>query len=170
MLTNLSDIAPVLQLLILILIFKFVFKESLLYSFLSNILGFIIFIVIDFVFAQILIYYNLIDASNLGGAANTTTYICQIAESIIIYIVAFGMKYLNQGFGFDDNIINKKIKTKNIYFVAISSLSASILFVIFYLLLANRDILYLTISIAILIILASILMILYIKRDKEHYQ
>lgn len=169
MITHIDSVAPILQLIILILIFKYIFKESLLYSFLSNVLGFMLFMTIEFTLVQILIEYNLISLSNLGGQPNATTYECTIAESVIMYIVAFGMKNLNQGFGFKEST-DRKIKTRNIYFILTSSFSVSVLVIIFYLVLTHQKTIYITISAAILLTLTSILIYLFNKRDKEFYQ
>jgi hypothetical protein len=172
MLLHLTSIAPVIQLLILIVIFKFLFRESVLYSFVSNVLGFLLFITIETTFFSILIRYNIIQESDLGGDPKNITYILQVSESIIMYLVAFGMKSLNHGFGFSDNLSMTKnsIKTTNIYFVIVSSLAVFVLFMSLYMILVSRDVVYLAISVAVLIVLTILLIYMYIKRDKEHYK
>jgi hypothetical protein len=168
---ELNNYAPVIQLVILILLFKVIFKESLLYSFISNILGFVLFNAIELASFQLFTNYKLVDASALGGAANATTYILQTVSSIIIYVVSIVMRYLNQGFGYVEVGIaqNRNVKTTNKYFLIISVVAMISLFVIFDLLLTNKESIYVAISAGALIILSIILIYMFKKRDREFY-
>ena len=171
-LIDMQSIAPIVQLIVLIVLFKAFIRESILYSALVNILGFLFFNVIEAAFFLILKYYNIADISDLGGTHNATTYTLQLSASLIILIVSTIIRNMNQGFGFADkfkSVNNKKIKTTNKVLVVLSFISILLLSSSLYMLLANKNLFTFMAFLIFLLVFNLILFYFYNKRDKEQY-
>ncbi|WP_144028219.1 hypothetical protein [Paenibacillus ferrarius] len=167
----LQTIAPIIQLFILIVLFKVLIKESIIFSILVNALGFIFFNVIEALYFAILQYYAIADISDLGGTHNTTTFTLQLTASLIVFIVSAIIRNLNSGFGFMDKFrsTKSKIKTTNKILAIISFISILLLSVSLYMLLSNKNLYSFMAFLIFVLIFNIILFYFYNKRDKEQF-
>lgn len=116
------------ELILLALIFKIVFKEKWIYSIWISVSGLFSYAVIQGIILLISIQFGFITAAETGQPFGFKTYLLQVLTSTIVTAIAVHIKINRQGFGF-----TFRIKAKNPLYASVAGLAIVISSVCFYL-------------------------------------
>ncbi len=156
-----------IQLLLTIILFRFIFKENIIYSIFSSIFGYITYIGFQGLLAYLLMSYKIIDANDMQPYS-IKGYMAQAISLIIVIIISIYMRKMNEGFSFDfDNPFNKKRKVSSKPYLIVA-IVAALITAISYPFLYKSDIASnFLVTILVTIFCFSVLIFLSFKRNKE---
>jgi hypothetical protein len=165
---GLTNISVPIQIIIYIILIKFLFKNRILHASLIGIVSYILYGVIQTILLFVLDHYNIMKFSEVVPFA-FKAYILQLFSFIIVLIISIRLRKTNAGYSFvpEETFVDKKIKYSNKLFILCLSLTAIVVTGSFYEF-RQSSILYTFIAFLTVISLSCIILLyISLKRDKE---
>ncbi|OME97386.1 hypothetical protein BK127_40605 [Paenibacillus sp. FSL H7-0331] len=165
---QLHNFAIAIQIPIVILIFKFVFNENGKYSIWISITGYITFLMMQGIFASILILNDCMTPEDLQPFSEKG-YIAQVSSLVFVIIISYLIKKYNEGFTFNfTSKFKQKRKLSSSRPYIIVAVLAALITAIVYPFLYKSDLIVMFISSLVLTVICFFsLIFLSIKRNKE---
>jgi hypothetical protein len=169
--TGLHEFNIFIQIPLVVLIFRYIFKENEKYSIWISVSGYISFLMIQGVIVMLLLIYNLIQAQDIQPFTSKG-YAIQAFTSTIIIVIGLFLKKYNEGFSFDFSDVFKKKRNSKSY------KPYAVLAIIFFIITASTYPIFfygsnLTNTFLVTVVLSflsfSLLVFLSIKRNKEEF-
>ncbi|MCR8641455.1 hypothetical protein NV379_02185 [Paenibacillus sp. N1-5-1-14] len=164
---GISYMSTISQIVILILTYKVLFYKSMLSSALITATSYLIFGAIQGLFIVVLMLNNLVKTADLQPFTSDG-YAIQFFSSMIIIIIVFIIKRLNEGFSFDPHErkgVNFKYDNKMLWFLITLFLVSVISFYSEYKAFMNLE--AFAILLSIVVIFSISLLVINIKREQE---
>jgi hypothetical protein len=165
---GLNTISPLIQLILMCFLIKFLFMTGYLRSLFITFFAYLLFAVIQALFILITNYYNVIKFSEVQPYS-IKGHIVQFVSFIIVILVSVIIRKTNEGYSFiPEEVVNvKQIKYSNKLFIFLISSSLVLLSSIFYEYKTSQLFFYLVLFFVVVSIITIILLYLTLQRDKE---
>ncbi|MCM3273074.1 hypothetical protein [Paenibacillus elgii] len=163
--TNLNDYIVILQIPILILLFRFIFKEKKwLYASWIVVSGYISYICIQAMVALLFVFFKFQSVESTMDAFDYTSYTGQLISATIAITIAMYINVYGQSFGF-----TFRITRKNPIYYLLSILSIIVAGISYYIFSIQQNFALIILFASVIIILTSVLLYFSNKQDHEEF-
>jgi hypothetical protein len=164
---SLESVSPIVQLICLVVLFIFTFKEKIKYSILVTCSSYILYGVIQGLLILLLNSYEILLISELIPFTNKA-YLLQISTSLLVIIISLHIKRYNGGFSFIPHEPLKKIyRYSNMLLIVVTIVAISTVSYIFYYGRNLDSFFYFLITLGSMLIASTVILLLLLKRDVE---